>query len=128
MTPFKQNFAVSGTGLFGREHLRTLSTMETLVSVANTDQAAATAPAERFGVSSAYANALETVGQLARWLHHRHFRSHPFAIACGSPAWNSDIAGKTPGTLCSRRPHLLIEAERKSPAFVLPITRFAFNA
>src|SRR3954451_1904480 len=66
MAPAKLNLAVAGAGLFGREHLRTLSTMDniSLVGVADTNPAAATAAAEQFGIAGAYANAFEMLGQL----------------------------------------------------------------
>ena len=53
MTPSKLNLAVADTGLFGREHLCTLSTMKTLVRVADTNQAAVSAAVEQFGISRA---------------------------------------------------------------------------
>src|SRR5437879_1548537 len=123
MAQNRLNIAVAGAGSFGREHLRTLSTMKdiSIVGVADTNMAAATAAAEEFGARRTYPDAFEMFNKLKpdgcviATPGHTHV-----PIACEALRLGIPILLEKPVGLSAVDAELLIEAERKSRAFVLP--------
>lgn len=122
--------AVAGTGSFGREHLRVLSQSgDVLVAgVADIDQVAATRCAELFGATGVFGDAAEMLDELRPdGIIVATPGSTHVQIACAALHLDIPVLLEKPVALTVAGVDLLIEAEKKSAAFVLPghILRFS---
>jgi predicted dehydrogenase len=122
--------AVAGAGAFGREHLRTLSEMDGLrvAGIADISAEAARRGVEDFGAAAAFTDAAEMFthlrpdGVVIATPGHTHV-----ALASAALALDIPVLLEKPVGLAAADADALIEAERKSRAFVLPghILRFS---
>ncbi len=126
----KLRIAVAGAGAFGREHLRALASMDRIeiVGVADIDEAAARAAAEQFGAGPAETGAIAMIerlspdGVIIATPGHTHVELALAALRLDIP-----VLLEKPVALSEAGAEILIEAERRSSAFVLPghILRFS---
>ena len=130
MTINNLRIAVAGAGSFGREHLRVLSKMEgvALAGVADTDPAATARAAEQFGIHNTHTDAVEMIDTLRPdgFVVATPGSTH-VGLACAALELGIPVLLEKPVGLTAADADILIEAERKSRAFVLPghILRFS---
>ena len=126
----KLRIALAGAGSFGREHLRELSAMGGIevAGVADTNLAAAQAAATRYGAASAESDAVRMIERLRPdgFVIATPGHSH-VALALAALRLDIPVLLEKPVGLCAADAGVLIAAERKSTAFVLPghILRFS---
>jgi predicted dehydrogenase len=122
--------AVAGAGSFGREHMRVLARMDgiSIAGVADIDLLTATRGAERFGAENVFTDSVEMIEKLRPdgFVVASPGNTH-VALTCAALKLEIPTLLEKPVGLKAADADVLIDAENKSRAFVLPghILRFS---